>query len=324
MNSLESVDDEGQEEETEEEHNLSGLLSPPNSSNDDVRNSSTNSSNNSTFCPAPECSKTTKSPASGLLHASTEHPEQKLLACEDCGKRFSSIKSAGKHDCLKEKRCDSAPMEVSEDIEEYVDERSESVPFVKQWPNVSLTKKGPVENIKIYRESSMDADQPPVLLNALGFDGEKNPFGFPLPGLLPNFNGNPSSSNSSMPMPGFPFPPQMFPPTIPQFVPPSASTPPRNRAGSAQPMTVSDDDWESMMEVSNVDETEMIRKLVGPSALPASDPNECLLCRRILSCKSALQMHYRTHTGKSFYSNLKSYIKSLYLQYPIMSLFYFR
>ena len=29
-----------------------------------------------------------------------------------------------------------------------------------------------------------------------------------------------------------------------------------------------------------------------------ADPNECVICRRVLSCKSALQMHYRTHTGE--------------------------
>ncbi|CAG2175411.1 unnamed protein product, partial [Oppiella nova] len=28
------------------------------------------------------------------------------------------------------------------------------------------------------------------------------------------------------------------------------------------------------------------------------DPNQCIICHRVLSCKSALQMHYRTHTGE--------------------------
>lgn len=59
-----------------------------------------------------------------------------------------------------------------------------------------------------------------------------------------------------------------------------------------------DDDWEALMEVSTTDEAEKIRALVGDKALPTTDPNQCLLCRRVLSCKSALQMHYRTHTGE--------------------------
>ncbi|CAF1090961.1 unnamed protein product, partial [Didymodactylos carnosus] len=29
-----------------------------------------------------------------------------------------------------------------------------------------------------------------------------------------------------------------------------------------------------------------------------TDPNECVVCKRILSCQSALKMHYRTHTGE--------------------------
>ncbi|KAL3080069.1 hypothetical protein niasHT_034627 [Heterodera trifolii] len=59
-----------------------------------------------------------------------------------------------------------------------------------------------------------------------------------------------------------------------------------------------EDDWEAMMEISNTDEQEKIRELAGENALPTTDPNQCIICRRVLSCKSALQMHYRTHTGE--------------------------
>lgn len=52
------------------------------------------------------------------------------------------------------------------------------------------------------------------------------------------------------------------------------------------------------MEISTSDESEKIRALVGDKAIPTTDPNQCILCRRVLSCKSALQMHYRTHTGE--------------------------
>ncbi|PNF41643.1 hypothetical protein B7P43_G07641 [Cryptotermes secundus] len=34
------------------------------------------------------------------------------------------------------------------------------------------------------------------------------------------------------------------------------------------------------------------------SSKSATDPNQCVICHRVLSCKSALQMHYRTHTGE--------------------------
>ncbi|VDM98772.1 unnamed protein product [Thelazia callipaeda] len=67
---------------------------------------------------------------------------------------------------------------------------------------------------------------------------------------------------------------------------------------SSSSLLSNDDDWEALMEVSTTDESEKIRALVGDKALPTTDPNQCLLCRRVLSCKSALQMHYRTHTGE--------------------------
>lgn len=40
----------------------------------------------------------------------------------------------------------------------------------------------------------------------------------------------------------------------------------------------------------------MIDKLEQTSQ--KNDSNECVICKRILSCQSALKMHYRTHTGE--------------------------
>ncbi|KAH7722349.1 zinc-finger transcription factor [Aphelenchoides avenae] len=68
-------------------------------------------------------------------------------------------------------------------------------------------------------------------------------------------------------------------------------------SSSSQSPLDNDDDWEAYMEVSLSDEYEKIRALVGDKPQPTKDPNECIVCHRILSCKSALQMHYRTHTG---------------------------
>uniref|UniRef100_A0A915MC91 C2H2-type domain-containing protein n=1 Tax=Meloidogyne javanica TaxID=6303 RepID=A0A915MC91_MELJA len=67
---------------------------------------------------------------------------------------------------------------------------------------------------------------------------------------------------------------------------------------SSQSLADEDDDWEQMMEISCTDEAEKIRELAGDNAQPPTDPNQCIICRRVLSCKSALQMHYRTHTGE--------------------------
>lgn len=40
----------------------------------------------------------------------------------------------------------------------------------------------------------------------------------------------------------------------------------------------------------------MIEKL--EQTTKKGDSNECVVCKRILSCQSALKMHYRTHTGE--------------------------
>lgn len=59
-----------------------------------------------------------------------------------------------------------------------------------------------------------------------------------------------------------------------------------------------DNSWESLMEVTKTSETSKLQQLVDNIEHKLSDPNQCLFCHRVLSCKSALQMHYRTHTGE--------------------------
>lgn len=59
-----------------------------------------------------------------------------------------------------------------------------------------------------------------------------------------------------------------------------------------------DNSWESLIEITKTSETSKLQKLVDNIDNKISDPNECIVCHRVLSCKSALQMHYRTHTGE--------------------------
>jgi len=69
---------------------------------------------------------------------------------------------------------------------------------------------------------------------------------------------------------------------------------------------------EQYMEIQQTD-TARIEELVREATAGAggtiragdgsalSDPNECVICHRVLSCRSALLMHYRTHTGERPY-----------------------
>ncbi|XP_069099731.1 sal-like protein 4 [Pleurodeles waltl] len=45
-------------------------------------------------------------------------------------------------------------------------------------------------------------------------------------------------------------------------------------------------------------ETSKLQKLVENIDRSTRDPNECLICHRVLSCQSSLKMHYRIHTGE--------------------------
>ncbi|XP_062385445.1 sal-like protein 3b [Sardina pilchardus] len=45
-------------------------------------------------------------------------------------------------------------------------------------------------------------------------------------------------------------------------------------------------------------ETSKLQQLVENIDKKVSDPNECVICHRVLSCHSALKMHYRIHTGE--------------------------
>ncbi|XP_077434299.1 sal-like protein 4 isoform X1 [Vanacampus margaritifer] len=47
--------------------------------------------------------------------------------------------------------------------------------------------------------------------------------------------------------------------------------------------------------------TAKLQQMVDCLEKKTNDPNECVICHRILSCQSSLKMHYRTHTGERPY-----------------------
>ena len=116
------------------------------------------------------------------------------------------------------------------------------------------------------------------------------PMPFP-PFFLPNFH-----MNQPMLAPRFPNPPQSVP--LPSGVDPAKHPTIYNnllpRPGS------SDNSWEALIEVEKSESVAKIEEM-STKEVAKSDPNQCVLCQRILSCKSALVMHYRTHTGERPY-----------------------
>ncbi|CAG9853849.1 unnamed protein product [Phyllotreta striolata] len=108
--------------------------------------------------------------------------------------------------------------------------------------------------------------------------------------------------------------------TIGQRLPPNftfghTSSPPSSTSSGSNPLTditkdpslytnllprpgSNDNSWESLIEITKTSETSKLQQLVDNIEHKLSDPNQCVICHRVLSCKSALQMHYRTHTGE--------------------------
>lgn len=119
------------------------------------------------------------------------------------------------------------------------------------------------------------------------FPGMRFPFplNFPfIPGL------NPPLFQNSLPPP--PHPRQI---TIPPGVDPAKDP---NVYNSLLPRPGStDNSWEALIEVKKTSETMKLEELVKNIEYKL-EPNQCVICHRVLSCKSALQMHYRTHTGE--------------------------
>ena len=95
-------------------------------------------------------------------------------------------------------------------------------------------------------------------------------------------------------------------PSQPPFPPPRApSMPPSSMANgdlfrnTILPSNIldNDDNLEQFMEIDK-SETSKLQQLVDNIEHKLTDPNQCVICHRVLSCKSALQMHYRIHTGE--------------------------
>ena len=130
---------------------------------------------------------------------------------------------------------------------------------------------------------------PPCNMPKLPFPMMRMPFPMNLPPFLPGMNH--SMFPSALPPP----PHQPRPINIPPGVDPSKDPNVYNsllpRPGS------SDNSWEALIEVNKTNETLKLEQLVKNIEYKL-EPNQCIICHRILSCKSALQMHYRTHTGE--------------------------
>ena len=130
----------------------------------------------------------------------------------------------------------------------------------------------------------MRPDFRPLGLPTIPFNnGPRMPLNFPfLPGLPSSF---PAASSA-------PPTPVSVPSNVDPSKDPNIYTNLLPRPGS------NDNSWEALIEIEKTSETMKLEQLVNNIEHKLTDPNQCIICHRVLSCKSALQMHYRTHTGE--------------------------
>ncbi|CAI5437940.1 unnamed protein product [Caenorhabditis angaria] len=245
------------------------------------RNVSSSASSTSS-CPIQSCSQSFGSSAALTWHILEAHEdEQEVFSCDSCGVMFSNGQEIREHRCATHKqsaRCSSVPPTSHSSQSCFL-----SVPATPA-PQFSINEQTSTSSIQKFDEEDIDEEDDD------SFEKSRMPF-FGLPNQFGMFPPN-------MPPPHFLLRPPM------QFGDNRDIFGARHSAhqGSQQQQQQSqhenDDDWEALMEISTSDESEKIRALVGDKAIPTTDPNQCILCRRVLSCKSALQMHYRTHTGE--------------------------
>ncbi|KAB5565620.1 hypothetical protein PHYPO_G00243690 [Pangasianodon hypophthalmus] len=72
-----------------------------------------------------------------------------------------------------------------------------------------------------------------------------------------------------------------------------------NHTNSSIPLLHEDiEPFGGLPDCMDTSETTKLQQLVENIDKKSTDPNECMICHRVLSCQSALKMHYRTHTGE--------------------------
>ena len=141
-------------------------------------------------------------------------------------------------------------------------------------------------------------------------DSAKVPASVLPPMPLSSMSNHFSNTSPMMPMSSIPlvsnYPVMSSLPSRPPFPAPRPPSVPQTSTQSGDPFRSSilpanvldnDDNLEQFMEIDK-SETCKLQQLVDNIEHKLTDPNQCVICHRVLSCKSALQMHYRIHTGE--------------------------
>lgn len=94
-------------------------------------------------------------------------------------------------------------------------------------------------------------------------------------------------------------PPPAPPPPPPTMKETKRSSTSRDSTVSCEfPEGITHKSWEDLIEIDKTSETIKLQQLVDNIENKLTDPNQCIFCQKVMSCRSSLQMHLRIHTGE--------------------------
>ncbi|CAL4066924.1 unnamed protein product [Meganyctiphanes norvegica] len=227
-----------------------------------------------------------------------EHEHELSVERQDDVIEDRAVSSEREHEIrISEREQYTAEQDQSGDEPSLLDIRIRSVMDLKENTDSNLERlKDDSNDSQSTLDQSTDLSIPrdfrPLGLSAIPFSAPR--FNFPfMPGFPPTSMAGPMGSLGPMGPPGPP------PIQIPNGVDPSKDPTIYNhllpRPGST------DNSWEVLIEVQKASETMKLEQLVNNIENKLTDPNQCIICHRVLSCKSSLHLHYRTHTGERPY-----------------------